>query len=129
MVSHDGDVDLPDCLNSFPDAGKTGLHDEAVTRFVERRLPVVGRDLDHARQDVAELKRLPLIERVSPGVASQMPVWIISPRVTSCGQVLKDGSPLMRRSGKGFESRGETEGLVSMVFSRVMDNLSWLTDQ
>ncbi len=99
---------------------KPGFMTKAVPRLVERRLPVVGRDLDDAGQNAAGNSTVsPLIDRVSPGVASQRPVWIISPRVTSCGQVLKDGSPPTRRSGKGFDSRGEAVGLVSMVFSSV----------
>ena len=60
-------------------------------------------------------KVAPLIEWVSPGVASQTPVSTFSPFEASCAQVLNDGLPEMSRSGAGKELFGANSGLVSMV--------------
>src|SRR6516164_1209723 len=60
----------------------------------------------------------PLIERLSPGVASQTPLWTRSPLAASCAQVLKAGSPAISLSGSALDSRGGKVGLVSMVLSR-----------
>src|SRR4051795_4405485 len=60
-------------------------------------------------------KALPLIEWVSPGVASQTPLLIISPRESSCAQVLNSGEPEIRRSGSGRAALGVNFGSVSMV--------------
>jgi len=59
----------------------------------------------------------PLMERVSPGVASHMPVCTSSPLATSCAQVLKWGAPAMSRSGIGVDSSGAKLGLGSIDFS------------
>src|SRR3954447_14495992 len=60
-------------------------------------------------------KALPLIEWVSPGVATQTPLLIISPRESSCAQVLNSGEPEIRRSGSGRAALGVNFGSVSMV--------------
>src|SRR3984893_7080603 len=60
----------------------------------------------------------PLIERVSPGVASQTPVLTLPSLAASCAQVLKAGLPAIRRSGRATVSRGANVGLGSMVVRR-----------
>src|SRR6476661_8251424 len=60
-------------------------------------------------------KVVPLMEWVSPGVASQTPVSTFSPFEASCAQVLNDGLPEMSRSGAGKAFFGAKSGLVSMV--------------
>src|SRR5689334_3510811 len=65
-------------------------------------------------------KVVPLMECVSPGVASQTPVSTFSPSEASCAQVLKDGLPEMSRSGAGKAFFGAKSGLVSMVTRRDM---------
>jgi len=71
----------------------------------------------------------PLIERVSPGVASQTPVLIVSPRAASWAQVLYVGSPEIRRSGSGPDSWAAKEGSVSMVFRSGMLFLYWFGER
>ncbi len=54
------DVDLAHSFNGFPDATKSGLHDEAVTRTIRYWLLTVFRQLHDATEDMAELKGLAL---------------------------------------------------------------------
>src|SRR5437763_1653800 len=59
----------------------------------------------------------PLIECVSPGVASQIPVFTLPSLSLSCAHVLKAGVPAIRRSGEGVACFGSKEGFGSMVLS------------
>jgi hypothetical protein len=60
-------------------------------------------------------KLSPLMECVSPGVVSQMPVFTSPSREESSAQVRKPGSPAISRSGPGLAGTGMPRRAGSMV--------------